>query len=79
MQAAFALGVALRVLLALVNTDANDNHLAVVEIIANENRLPERAETFTAYHPPLLRPAALFVRLSGRLLAVKLPMLLEGM
>ena len=58
MQAALVVGVALRVLLALVNTDANDNHLAVVEIIAQEHRLPERTETFQAYHPPLYHATA---------------------
>src|SRR6056297_2660208 len=45
--------IALRVVLALVNTDANDNHLAVVEIIVAENRLPDLEEAFQAYHSKL--------------------------
>lgn len=47
------MALALRVVLALVNTDANDNHLAVVEILAFENRVPELEDTFQAYHAKL--------------------------
>lgn len=35
------IGVVLRVALALVNSEANDNHLKVSKIIADENRIPE--------------------------------------
>ncbi len=48
-----AIAIALRVVLALVNTDANDNHLAVVRIIVDENRLPDLHEAFQAYHSKL--------------------------
>lgn len=48
-----ALAIALRVVLALVNTDANDNHLAVVRIIVDENRFPDLHEAFQAYHSKL--------------------------
>ena len=59
------LAVALRVALALVNTDANDNHLVVVQIIVDENRIPALPDAFQAYHAKLYHLAiALLWKLS---------------
>jgi hypothetical protein len=48
-----ACGVILRVALALVNDDANDDHMSVIRIIAYENRMPERGEVKEAFQPKL--------------------------
>lgn len=47
------LAIALRAALALVNTEANDNHLAVITIIADEGRIPALPDAFQAYHAKL--------------------------
>jgi hypothetical protein len=49
----FCCGVLLRVTLALVNLEANDDHLGTISIIANENRLPVKDETAEAFQPKL--------------------------
>jgi Dolichyl-phosphate-mannose-protein mannosyltransferase len=51
--AVFVIGVSLRVLLAIVNADANDAHLPVIRIIAFENRFPEKSEVWEAFQPKL--------------------------
>jgi 4-amino-4-deoxy-L-arabinose transferase-like glycosyltransferase len=51
--AVLALGTLLRVLLAFLNTDANDPHLPVIRTIAFEGRFPERAEHWQAFQPKL--------------------------
>jgi hypothetical protein len=52
-MAVVALGIALRVVLALVNDSANDDHLSVIEVIARQHRIPRAHELAQAYHPPL--------------------------
>jgi hypothetical protein len=52
-----ALGIGLRLALAWVNVDANDDHLAVIKIIADEGRFPAITETWQAYHPKLYHAA----------------------
>ena len=51
--AAFLLGGALRVALAVVNHEANDDHLAIVRVIAFEHRIPARSESWEAFQPKL--------------------------
>jgi hypothetical protein len=46
-------GVLLRLALAAVNTQANDDHLSTIRIIARENRLPHAYETWEAFQPKL--------------------------
>ena len=41
-----SLGILLRVYLAVVNGEANDDHLTVIRIIADENRLPRLREAW---------------------------------
>jgi hypothetical protein len=57
-----ACGVILRVALALVNDEANDDHMSVIRIIAYENRMPEKHEGKEAFQPKLYHAtvAALF-------------------
>jgi hypothetical protein len=51
----FVVASLLRISLAMVNRDANDNHFKVIRIIANENRIPnkEEFECLQCYHPKL--------------------------
>src|SRR5688572_29094021 len=49
----FFLGVFLRVTLALINWEANDDHLSVIRIIADENRIPDKDEVDEAFQPQL--------------------------
>ncbi len=46
-------GMILRVALALINTQANDDHMSVIKIMAYENRIPEAHETWEAFQPKL--------------------------
>lgn len=51
----FIIASLLRISLAVVNRDANDNHFKVIRIIANEDRIPgkEEPECLQCYHPKL--------------------------
>lgn len=49
----FAVGSVLRILLALVNREANDNHLQVIDIILREGRIPGLGDCWQCYHPKL--------------------------
>lgn len=49
----FALGVLLRVYLALVNREANDDHLTVIRIIAFQHHLPRLREAWEGFQPKL--------------------------
>src|SRR5439155_1583563 len=49
----FALGVMLRVYLALVNREANDDHLSVIRIIAFQHHLPRLREAWEGFQPKL--------------------------
>lgn len=53
--AVFVIAALLRISLAIVNRDANDNHFKVIRIIANEQRIPgkEEPECLQCYHPKL--------------------------
>ena len=55
-------GVALRLTLALVNTDGNDNHLAVVEIPRVREPDTVNEEAHVAYPPKLYHAAAALLR-----------------
>ena len=48
-----AVGVVLRIYLALVNAEANDDHLPVVAIIAEEHRMPRLREAWEGFQPKL--------------------------
>ena len=50
----FFLGPLLRVILAAVNLEANDNHLEVISVIADHNRIPDTKEFWEAFQPKLL-------------------------
>jgi hypothetical protein len=45
------LGILLRVVLATVNLEANDNHIEVISVIADENRIPTVGEFWEAFQP----------------------------
>jgi hypothetical protein len=47
------LGVLLRLYLALVNAEANDDHLTVIRIIADDHRLPGLREAWEGFQPKL--------------------------
>jgi hypothetical protein len=47
----FCLGTLLRVALATVNLEANDNHIEVISVIADESRIPAMAELWEAFQP----------------------------
>jgi hypothetical protein len=49
----FWLGVALRLALTVVNREANDPHVEVSRIIADEGRVPEIGEVWEAFQPKL--------------------------
>src|SRR5215831_17795852 len=64
-------GALLRVSLALVNSDANDRHMNVIEIMAYEDRIPLPHEDREAFQPKLYHGAvAAFLKIgrpqSGR-------------
>jgi Dolichyl-phosphate-mannose-protein mannosyltransferase len=63
----FLFGALLRLALALVNLEANDNHLEVIAAIADENRLPGREEMWEGFQPKLyhVAVAAVWKTLSG--------------
>jgi hypothetical protein len=50
---ALAGGALLRLYLALVNTQANDDHLSVIRIIAHEHRFPHLREAWEGFQPKL--------------------------
>jgi len=52
----------LRIALALVNDEANNDHLSVIRVMAYENRIPEKDEFKEAFQPKLYHGtvAALF-------------------
>jgi Dolichyl-phosphate-mannose-protein mannosyltransferase len=52
-RSVFVVGVVLRVLLACLNWEANDDHLAVSRIIADEHRIPDKDELEEAFQPKL--------------------------
>ena len=47
------LGVGLRIYLALVNGEANDDHLSVIRIIADRHRLPGLRDAWEGFQPKL--------------------------
>ena len=50
---AIVVGVLLRVAGAIVNTQANDDHLEVIRVLANERRIPAPDEFWESFQPPL--------------------------
>jgi Dolichyl-phosphate-mannose-protein mannosyltransferase len=62
----FLCGALLRIVLTLVNLEANDNHIEVISIIADEGRIPDKSEIWEAFQPKLyhVTVAALWQRLS---------------
>jgi hypothetical protein len=64
----FVTACVLRVSLALVNTDANDDHISISQMIAYEGRVPGLTEHFEGYHPKLYHwTVAMVLRLVGAL------------
>ena len=49
----FAVGVLLRLYLAVVNREANDDHLSVIRIIAFQHHLPRLREAWEGFQPKL--------------------------
>jgi hypothetical protein len=49
----FVLATLLRIILALVNTEANDDHFGVIDIIRAEQRLPGRDECWECFQPKM--------------------------
>src|SRR5262245_1297769 len=49
----FLCGALLRVAFVLVNLEVNDNHIEVISVNADENRIPEKAEFWEAFQPKL--------------------------
>jgi len=49
----FGLGVVLRLYLAIVNREANDDHLSVIRIIAFQHHLPRLREAWEGFQPKL--------------------------
>jgi len=49
----FAVGVLLRLYLAVVNREANDDHLTVIRIIASDHHLPRLREAWEGFQPKL--------------------------
>ena len=47
----FLLGTGLRVTLAIINSESNDDHFSVIDIIRNEGRLPAREECWECFQP----------------------------
>jgi hypothetical protein len=52
-SAVLALAIVLRIAGAALNYEANDDHMAVVRIIAHEHRLPADDEEWEAFQPKL--------------------------
>src|SRR5262245_17414470 len=52
-QWVFVCGVILRIALALVNFQANDDHMSVIKVMAYDNRIPEVHESREAFQPKL--------------------------
>ena len=57
-RAVFAIGSLLRLYLAVVNSEANDDHLAVIRIIADEHRLPRLLDAWEGFQPKLYHVTA---------------------
>lgn len=51
--AVITLGVLLRLAGAMINREANDDHLSVIRVIAYEGRFPEPDELWESFQPPL--------------------------
>ncbi|MEI8358218.1 MAG: hypothetical protein WCH13_07015 [Deltaproteobacteria bacterium] len=61
-----AIGIGLRLLLALVNREANDNHVAVISLIADKHSLPPLEACWACYHAKLYHlVCAVLVNLLG--------------
>ncbi len=56
--AALVLGVVFRVVGAVVNTEANDDHMEVIRVIAHERRMPAATEFWESFQPPLYHATA---------------------
>ena len=52
-RAVFAIGSLLRLYLSLVNAEANDDHLSVIRIIADQHRLPKLLDAWEGFQPKL--------------------------
>lgn len=61
----FFVAIMLRVLLAMVNVDANDPHIRMIEILAFQGRVPSVKEERLAFHPKLYH-GLLAIALKGR-------------
>ncbi|MGH7659114.1 MAG: glycosyltransferase family 39 protein [Gemmatimonadales bacterium] len=59
--AIFALAVGFRIALAMLNLEANDNHMAVSQVMAFENRIPDETELHQSYHPKLFHGTAALI------------------
>src|SRR5437868_9561035 len=75
----FFIALLLRFLLALINRDANDNHIDVVSWIVDKNEIPERKDCWSCYQPKLSYMASAGIvkafhitAISGRVLAMQL-------
>jgi hypothetical protein len=55
------IGIAVRVLLAFVNVEANDPHLPVIRAIAFEHRFPSREQEWEGFQPKLYHTTAALV------------------
>src|SRR5262245_1799608 len=55
---AVGIGVAFRLVGAVYNTEANDDHMTVIRVMAAERRLPGPAEFWEAFQPPLYHGAS---------------------
>ena len=54
----FIVGTALRVSLALVNREANDDHMTVVRMIRTTGQLPTKADCWECFQPKLFHRTA---------------------
>jgi Dolichyl-phosphate-mannose-protein mannosyltransferase len=72
----FWVGALLRIVLAVVNLQANDNHIEVIIAIADENRIPAKEEMWEAFQPKLyhVTVAALWKILPSQALPVRIRM-----
>jgi hypothetical protein len=63
--AVLTLGIVLRLYLSVVNSEANDDHLAVIRIIADQHRLPRLRDAWEGFQPKLYHvPVAILWNLS---------------
>lgn len=69
-SAALVIGIAVRVLLAFVNVEANDPHLPIIRAIAFEHRFPTREQEWEGFQPKLYHTT---VALVWRLLPTRAP------